>query len=85
MIGRETPKQSIFFFFDLKSLLYFPESAHAKMVSASNTPDGRGRIWFDNLNCNGYEANIFYCPREGNRAVGTHNCAHGEDVGVSCR
>lgn len=43
---------------------------------------GSGRIWLDNLNCNGTESALADCPSNG---WGIHNCAHYEDVGVTCR
>ena len=43
---------------------------------------GSGQIWLDDVNCNGNEATIFDC---GHNAWGTHNCGHGEDMGVICQ
>ncbi|KAG1929056.1 macrophage receptor MARCO [Pimephales promelas] len=42
---------------------------------------GTGKIWLDELRCTGNERSIFDCPHAG---IETHNCSHGEDVGVSC-
>ncbi|XP_051762660.1 macrophage receptor MARCO [Ctenopharyngodon idella] len=42
---------------------------------------GTGNIWLDEVRCTGTERSIFDCPHGG---LGTHNCNHGEDVGVSC-
>ena len=43
---------------------------------------GTGQIVLDNLGCVGTETSLFSCP--GN-AVGVHNCAHSEDVGITCQ
>ena len=43
---------------------------------------GTGQIVLDNLGCVGTETSLFSCPAN---AVGTHNCAHSEDVGVVCQ
>ena len=43
---------------------------------------GTGQIVLDNLACTGTETSLFNC--RGN-AVGVHNCAHSEDVGVVCQ
>ena len=42
---------------------------------------GTGRIWLDNVQCNGTETYISYCRHNG---WGRHNCAHSQDVSVSC-
>ncbi|XP_066266318.1 deleted in malignant brain tumors 1 protein-like [Branchiostoma lanceolatum] len=42
---------------------------------------GSGPIWMDNLNCNGYESSLQYCPRSN---WGNHNCGHYQDVSVVC-
>ncbi|XP_030284078.1 macrophage receptor MARCO-like isoform X1 [Sparus aurata] len=42
---------------------------------------GSGQIWLDDLRCTGTESSIFDCSHNG---AGTHNCGHGEDVGVQC-
>ena len=44
-------------------------------------PDGTGQIWLDNVQCRGTETRLIDCPAN---AIGTHNCAHSEDAGVSC-
>ena len=42
---------------------------------------GSGSIWYDNVNCNGREANLTQC---GHNGLGVHNCYHWEDAGVIC-
>ena len=45
-------------------------------------PDGTGQIWLDNVNCRGTESRLIDCPRN---ALGSHNCVHSEDAGVTCQ
>ena len=42
---------------------------------------GAGPIWLDDVRCTGTEAALADCPAA---AWGKHNCAHNEDVGVTC-
>ena len=44
-------------------------------------PDGTGQIWLDNVQCRGTESRLIDCPAN---PLGSHNCAHSEDAGVSC-
>ncbi len=43
---------------------------------------GTGSIVLDDLACTGTETSLFDCPHSG---IGTHNCGHSEDVGVTCQ
>lgn len=42
---------------------------------------GAGPIWLDDVRCTGTEAALADCPAA---PWGKHNCAHNEDVGVTC-
>ncbi|XP_077986428.1 scavenger receptor cysteine-rich domain-containing protein DMBT1-like isoform X2 [Glandiceps talaboti] len=43
--------------------------------------EGTGRVWLDDLGCDGTESSLSNCAHRG---WGNHDCYHGEDVGVSC-
>lgn len=51
------------------------------VVTAANTRDGSGKIWLDDVDCNGGEDSIFKC---GHNGFGVHNCFHYDDIGVEC-
>ncbi|NXW83040.1 DMBT1 protein, partial [Alopecoenas beccarii] len=42
---------------------------------------GAGPIWLDDVSCSGKESDFSECPA---KALGVHNCHHGEDAGVVC-
>ncbi len=43
--------------------------------------NGAGRIWLDNVACNGRENRLVDCRAN---AFGVNNCNHNEDAGVRC-
>ncbi len=51
-------------------------------VAVYTVTPGTGQIWLDDVRCIGSETTIVSCPH---RPIGTHNCNHNEDIGVSCR
>ena len=42
---------------------------------------GSGRIWLDDVQCQGYESSIGNCRH---RPWGVHDCSHREDASVIC-
>ena len=44
--------------------------------------NGVGQIWLDDVQCAGTETRLIDCPA---RPIGTHNCGHIEDAGVTCQ
>jgi deleted-in-malignant-brain-tumors protein 1 len=50
-------------------------------LGGSSVPDGSGKIWLDEVKCNGSELNLTKCAHN---EWGSHNCGHGEDAGVQC-
>jgi deleted-in-malignant-brain-tumors protein 1 len=43
---------------------------------------GTGSIILDNVQCTGSELTLLSCTAN---PIGTHNCAHSEDAGVTCQ
>ncbi|XP_076455166.1 scavenger receptor cysteine-rich domain-containing protein DMBT1-like [Babylonia areolata] len=56
-------------------------SRAAVAVSSGTFGPGRGRIWLDDVSCNGSESSILNCYHS---AFDASNCDHSEDVGVIC-
>jgi hypothetical protein len=52
-----------------------------RALQGCSVPDGTGKIWLDNLDCDGDERKLSNCPHAG---WGKHNCFHDEDAGVEC-
>ena len=44
--------------------------------------NGRDEIFLDNVQCLGTENRLIDCPAS---PIGTHNCVHNEDVGITCQ
>jgi len=42
---------------------------------------GTGRIWLDNVRCQGHEADLDDCSHD---EWGYNNCDHNEDVSIDC-
>ena len=63
---------------DIFSRLCFHLHRFAKYIRFG---PGSGSIWMDDLNCGGNELDIADCGFSG---WGSHDCSHGEDIGVSC-
>ena len=47
----------------------------------SGFTDGTGAIFLDNVQCVGNESTLISCTAQ---PIGTHNCNHAEDAGVTC-
>lgn len=54
----------------------------AAIATGAAVPDGTDPIFLDNVQCVGTELRLIDCPRN---ALGSHNCAHSEDAGVTCQ
>ncbi|XP_028407342.1 deleted in malignant brain tumors 1 protein-like [Dendronephthya gigantea] len=53
----------------------------ARALHDGQVPSGSRRIWLSDVDCNGDELNITYCPHSG---WGSHSCWHRKDVEVKC-
>lgn len=42
---------------------------------------GSGKVWFENIQCEGSEISLSYCKH---LKLGHNNCTHNMDVGVVC-
>ena len=63
-----------------RQLGFSTTGAVALTTGFPNGPNSQ-QIWLDDLGCTGSESTLNACPH---RPIGTHNCAHVEDVGVRC-
>ena len=61
---------------------FSPYPADARALFSSQTPDGSGPIWLENVQCNGTESRLVNCLAD---PLGTQNCNHEDDVGVRCQ
>ncbi|XP_015774717.1 PREDICTED: deleted in malignant brain tumors 1 protein-like [Acropora digitifera] len=56
-------------------------SSAAYRYHSAHYGQGSGRIWLDNVGCQGGEVSLSSCSHN---AWGNHNCGHGEDASVAC-
>ncbi|XP_028407271.1 deleted in malignant brain tumors 1 protein-like [Dendronephthya gigantea] len=59
--------------------LGYPDAVRS--LQREEVPPGSGRIWLDDIDCNGEEDNITRCIHRG---WGIHKCDHVKDAGVEC-
>ena len=64
-----------------RQLGYAGATEHLLWFESSN---GIRKIWLDDVNCSGSEAELAECPRHGLRDWGSHNCHISEGAGVRC-
>jgi hypothetical protein len=51
------------------------------VLTSARVIDGVGKVWLDNVACNGSESDLSACSHA---PYGLTDCQHSEDVGVSC-
>ena len=59
--------------------LGFPHAEAA--LKGDSVLDGTGKIWLDNVHCEGNESSLSSCRHKG---WGSSNCGHIQDAGVRC-
>ena len=57
------------------------ELGYAPAIAEGYYGQGNGKIWLNDLNCNGTESNIVNCSHSG---WGVNNCSHISDAGARC-
>ncbi|RDD43408.1 Deleted in malignant brain tumors 1 protein [Trichoplax sp. H2] len=68
--------------FDLKDAnVVCKQLGFPKANNFHTSPGGSGKIWLDNIRCNGNEHSIAACKYHG---WGINSCSHDDDIGVSC-
>ncbi|PIK45167.1 scavenger receptor cysteine-rich protein type 12 precursor [Apostichopus japonicus] len=54
-----------------------------RVLQSAEFGQGTGKIWYDDVDCIGDEANLRYCSRAVTGS-GINSCSHSEDAGVQC-
>ncbi|KAH3730489.1 hypothetical protein DPMN_056479 [Dreissena polymorpha] len=56
--------------------------SNGTLLQPGDFDEGSGKIWLDDVTCNGTESSIVNCVHS---EWGMHDCKHNEEVGVTCR
>lgn len=54
---------------------------HTHAIGQAYFCEGNGRVWLDEINCNGTEDDIYTCGSDG---WGMSDCGHSKDISVIC-